>query len=176
MEKEWFSVAEMEKETNIPHQTIRRYIKAHGHHLSLKKQHKSFFINHSSIDVVLKIRKMYSEGKTSESVDEILANSNVPMTIEMEKDDEQVSIHVPNMLKELNNNIVAMNEKMAKQEKFNNELLEQVRKQQKYIDERLSKRDEALIKAMNEMMETKKQIAAAEQEESKKKWWRLWRK
>ncbi|GIO25348.1 DUF3967 domain-containing protein [Oceanobacillus sp. J11TS1] len=174
MEKEWFTVAEMEKETNIPHQTIRRYIKVHGHHLHLKKQHKSFFINYSSIDVILKIRKMYSDGKTSESVDEILANSNIPMTIDLEKDNEQVSIHVPNMLQELNNNIVAMNHKMVKQEEFNAELLEQVRKQQKYIDERLSKRDEALIKAMNEVMDTKRQLAATEQ--NKKKWWQFWLK
>lgn len=172
MEKEWFTVAEMEKETNIPHQTIRRYIKAHGHHLHLKKQHKSYFINSSSIEVILKIRKMYSDGKTSESVDEVLANSNIPMTIDLEKDNEQVSIHVPKMLQELNNNIVAMNEKMVKQEEFNAELLEQVRKQQKYIDERLSKRDEALIKAMNEVMETKRQLAATEQ--NKKKWWKFW--
>lgn len=115
---------------------------------------------------------MYSDGKTSESVDEVLANSNIPMTIDLEKDNEQVSIHVPKMLQELNNNIVAMNEKMVKQEEFNAELLEQVRKQQKYIDERLSKRDEALIKAMNEVMETKRQLAATEQ--NKKKWWKFW--
>lgn len=174
MENEWFTVTEVEKETNIPHQTLRRYIKAHGHHLYLKKRHKSYLINHSSIDVILKIRNMYSEGKTSENVDEILANSNIPLTIDIENDNEQQSVHVPNMLQELNNNLVTMNEKMEKQEEFNDELLQQMKKQEKYINERLNKRDEALMKVMKEIMETKKQTVKTKQK--KKRFWKLWSK
>lgn len=172
MKKEWFTVSEVEKETNIPHQTIRRYIKSHGHHLHLKKKHKSYFINYSSIDVILQIRSLYSDGKTSENVDEILASiSDIPMTIDIEHGNEQVSIHVPHMLQELNNNLKAMNEKLHEQEEINKELLEQVRSQKDYIDESLSKRDEALMKMLNEMLETRKQIAAA----SEKKWWQFWK-
>lgn len=172
MKKEWLTVAEIEKETMIPHQTIRRYIKMHGHHLYLKKQHKSYFVNQSSMDVIFKIREMYSEGKTSETVDEILANDGLFMTINMKKDHEQVSIYVPDILEELNDRIAEMNEKMVRQEKFNDELLKQIKKQQDFIDEKLSKRDEAFMSSINKILDVKKEIAATEK--NQKQWWKFW--
>lgn len=180
MEKEWFTVSEIEKETNIPHQTIRRYIKAHGHHMILRKKHKSYFISGKSIKVILKIRNMYSEGKTSEQVDEYLANSGIPVIIDVKIEDEQVSINFPEVLLELKNNMSKVNEKLSEQEKFNQLLIEKLaeqnehmEKQQKYIEEKLSKRDEALVHSLRELLETKKQIAVTEQ--SKRKWWLFWR-
>ncbi|MEK5409203.1 DUF3967 domain-containing protein, partial [Paenibacillus sp. FSL W8-0439] len=115
---------------------------------------------------------MYSEGKTSETVDEILANDGLFMTIDMTKDDEQVSIYVPEILQELNDRIAEMNEKMMRQEKFNDELLEQIKKQQEFIDEKLSKRDEAFLSSINKILDTKKEIAATEK--NQKKWWKFW--
>jgi hypothetical protein len=181
MEKEWFTVAELENETKIPHQTIRRYIKVHGHHLILKKKHKSYFINYKSVQVILKIRSMYSDGKTSEQVDEYLADSGVPMTISIEKDHEQMSISISDTLLELRNDISKLHEKLNEQEKFNQLLIEkmseqndQIKYQQNYIDEKITKRDEALMRSLKETLETKKLIASAKQ--SKKKWWLLWLK
>lgn len=180
MEKEWFTVAEIEKETNIPHQTIRRYIKVHGHHFVLKKKHKSYFISEKSIKVILNIRNMYSEGKTSEQVEEYLANSGIPVIIDVKSEDEQVSINFPEVLLELKSDMSSVNEKLSEQENFNQLLIEKlseqnefIKKQQKYIDEKLSKRDEALVRSMRELLESKKQIAVTEQ--SKKKWWLFWR-
>ncbi|MEM5595039.1 DUF3967 domain-containing protein [Niallia circulans] len=49
--------------------------------------------------------------------------------------------------------------------------MERLDQQQKYIEERLNKRDETLIQSLREVQETKKLIAAAEEkreEESKK--------
>lgn len=179
MENEWFTVAETEKETNIPHQTIRRYIKTHGHHLILKKKHKSYFINGRSIKVILEIRNLYSQGKTSEEVDNLLSKSGVPMTFDISVDREHVSISVPDTLLELKNDMNNLLDKFNEQEKFNQLLLQKlaeqnefIKNQQKYIDDRLSKRDEQLMFSLKEVLETKKMIAAAEQ--SKKKWWKVW--
>jgi hypothetical protein len=178
---DWLTVAEMEKETNIPHQTIRRYIKAHGHHLILKKKHKSYSISNKSIKVILQIRNMYSDGKTSEQVDEQLANSGIPMTISIEKDHEQVNINFPDTLLEIKNNMEKLQDRLEAQDDFNRLLIdklaeqqEQIEKQQNYILEKLAKRDEALLHSMREILEAKKLIAAAEQ--PKNKWWLFWTK
>jgi len=63
---------------------------------------------------------------------------------------------------------------IEQQEQFNKALLDRLDEQQKYIEERLNKRDETLIQSLREVQETKKLIAAAEEkreEESKKGFW-----
>lgn len=65
-------------------------------------------------------------------------------------------------------------ERLHQQEQFNKALLEQLNKQQKYIEETLNKRDQHLMEALRESQETKKLIAAAtekiEQQQEKKNW------
>lgn len=61
------------------------------------------------------------------------------------------------------------------QEKFNQELLKQLQQQQEYIGNKLEERDQKLMLALKETMETKKQLAIAPAEEPKKKWWEIWK-
>ena len=59
------------------------------------------------------------------------------------------------------------------QENFNKELIEQLKKQQSYIENSLLERDKKLMEALRETQETRKLIAAAE--ENKKPWWKFWK-
>ncbi|MBQ4874472.1 DUF3967 domain-containing protein [Bacillus safensis] len=43
----WHSIKSLEKELQIPDTTLRRYIRQHGHHLNIKKNGKSYLINHT---------------------------------------------------------------------------------------------------------------------------------
>lgn len=65
-------------------------------------------------------------------------------------------------------------ERLQQQEQFNKALLEQLNKQQNYIEETLQKRDQQLMEALRVSQETKKLIAAstekAEQQQEKKSW------
>lgn len=54
------------------------------------------------------------------------------------------------------------------QEEFNKQLLKRLDEQQKYIEERLDKRDSLLLESIRETQETKKLIAAAQEEQQKK--------
>ncbi len=65
-------------------------------------------------------------------------------------------------------------ERLDKQEEFNRLLLEKLEQQQRYIDNSLNRRDEQLMLAMRESMETQKQLAVAEtiQKEQRKAWWK----
>lgn len=61
----------------------------------------------------------------------------------------------------------------AKQDAFNQALIERLDKQQQYIEESLKRRDEQLVNAIREVQETKKLLAVTNEE--KKKWWRFWK-
>ena len=50
---------------------------------------------------------------------------------------------------------------------FNQELLQEIRSQQAYIEHRLEERDRLLLQSMRETLEVRKEIAAT----PKKKWW-----
>lgn len=57
------------------------------------------------------------------------------------------------------------------QDSFNRELLKQLQKQQDHIDNRLKERDKNLMDAINQKLETQKQLASAKE----KKWWKFWK-
>ncbi len=186
MENEYFTVAEMEKETKIPHQTIRRYMKIHGYYLVMKKSHKSFLMHRNSINTLNRIRSLYSDGKNSKEVDDFLSNNGFALHLDNENvhdpNHEHVKNGVPDTLLELKQDMVLLHEKMDEQEKFNRLLLEKIIEQneriefqQKYIDEKLTKRDELLLSSLRGVMEQKR-IDAPVQQEEKKKWFSFWRK
>jgi DNA-binding transcriptional MerR regulator len=170
--KKWFTIAEADKETGVPHQTLRRYLANHSHHLLMKKKHKSYLVAEESIPTLKKIRELYSDGKTIEEVDSILANMGIPMNVTIEDDEKQVSINIGESLLQLQQD-------MKEQKEFNEKLLrvvheqnEKLAEQQKYIATSLEKRDGDLMRALRETMETQKLIAASEE----KKWWEFWKR
>ncbi|MGG0794928.1 DUF3967 domain-containing protein [Brevibacillus laterosporus] len=65
-------------------------------------------------------------------------------------------------------------EYMEQQKAFNQALLEQLQRRDEYIDNALKLRDERLMQSLNEIMETKKLLAAA-QEQPKRKWYQFWK-
>lgn len=59
------------------------------------------------------------------------------------------------------------------QEDFNRELLNQLKIQQEYISNKLEERDQTLMLALKNTMETKRQLEIASAAEEKK-WWKFW--
>lgn len=152
--EKWLSVIDIEKQTNIPDATIRRYIRNHGHHLQIKKRGKSYLIAGDSISIIQKIRELYDKGKQSEDVDETLRHMNIPVTITMTDDEKEVTVNASEVL-------IQLQKDMDEQKKFNQSLLETLQKQNEYINTKLEERDRKLIESLREIQETKKQIAAA---------------
>lgn len=159
-EKEWFSVLDIEKQTGIPNQTLRRYINNHGHHLNVKKQGKAYYLADESIKVIQEIRKLYEEGMTAQQVNDTLVERAIPMTITISDGEQKISVHVGEALQDLK-------ESINEQNKVIRSLVEQVQKQQEYIDTKLEDRDRRLIESLREMQETKKGIASAQEEKKK---------
>ena len=53
---------------------------------------------------------------------------------------------------------------------FHKELIQEIRNQQEYIEQRLEQRDRLLIQSLRETLEVRKEIVTA-----KKKWWQFWK-
>lgn len=168
MDEKWLTFAQLEERTKIPHQTIRRYIDRHGHHLRTKKQHRSIYIQEDSLETLVAIREMYEKNYNVQRIETELANYGFLTTIVIEDDEKKINaIDVLESLQKSNNEL---HEKMKKQEEFNLLLLEQMKKQQEYIESTLKKRDEHLMSALKQTLETRKQVATTE-EVKEKNWW-----
>lgn len=169
-EVEWLTVLAVQKQTGIPDATIRRYIRNHGHHLNIRKKGKSYSIANESIDTMEKIRALYEDGKSFEQVEESLIKSGTPMTVTVIEDDESMNVNVGEAL-------VSMDERIDEQNKIIRSLVEQVQKQQDFLQQQqefitntLEERDKQLIHVIRETQEAKKQIAATKNKEEKKGW------
>jgi DNA-binding transcriptional MerR regulator len=165
-EKKWFSVLDVEKQTGIPNQTIRRYINNHGIYLNPKKRGKGYYLAEESVKVIQQIRKLYDEGMTAQLVNDTLHERNIPMTITISEREEKVSVQVDEALQDLKKGMDEQNEVIRS-------LVEQVKKQQEYIDNKLEERDKKLMAAIRETQEARKEISASQEEpkEEKKKGW-----
>lgn len=167
---EWLTVLDVEKQTRIPNATIRRYIRNHGHHLNIKKKGKSYSIASESTQIMLNIRQLYEDGKNLEQVEDALIEAGIPVTITVTEDDKQMTVNIGEALQDMQK---AMNE----QTKIIQSLVEQIKKQQEYIEER----DKRLISGIKENEESIKQVAAANHEEKnlypdqQKKWYEFWK-
>lgn len=162
-EKKWFSVLEVEKQTGIPNQTIRRYINNHGVYLNPKKQGKGYYLSDESIKVIQEIRKLYEEGMTAQLVNDTLLEKNIPMTIIVNEGEEKVSVQVSQALRDLKK---SMDERVDEQNEIIRSLVEQIKKQQEYIDNKLEERDQKLITAIRENQEAKQQTAISQEKKS----------
>ncbi|MFJ5772544.1 DUF3967 domain-containing protein [Psychrobacillus sp. NPDC093180] len=169
---EWLTVLAVEKQTNIPNATIRRYIRNHGHHLNIRKKGKVYLLSSESIAIVLSIRQQYDDGKSQDQVEEALGLMGNPVTITVTANDEQMTVNVGETLLELK-------ESMNDQNRIIQSLAEQLQKQQEYISTKLEERDRTLLAAIRENQESKKQIAAAvelKKEKNIKQWYQFWRR
>lgn len=74
-------------------------------------------------------------------------------------------------LRSIRNEIKELNDNYQQQKEFNKALINKLDEQQRYIDERLNKRDETLMQSLRQSLENQKQLAAAKEEENKKGFW-----
>ncbi|MEI2442645.1 MerR family transcriptional regulator [Priestia megaterium] len=174
----WYSISELESETGVPHQTIRRYMDRHSHHFNKKKKYKSYLLSEDAIEVIKHIRTLYGKGMNAEQVDEELNASGLP--IEYVINDEKSMITMGSAFENLQESLQALHEKHEKQEEFNRQLIDSLQQQEKYIQSSIDRRDKQLTESIREQQdikqmlleikESQKEIAAAEQNRDKRGW------
>lgn len=141
--KNLLSVNDIEKITNIPSTTIRRYVRNHSEYIQTKRKGNLHFIYDSAIPVLEKIRQLYESGKNHAEITAILDNdvgkdSNKTVADNVIKLDD---IMVPAITKKeeqedsSNETILALQSSVESIEKKHMKLLEDLMTQVKRVEE-----------------------------------------
>lgn len=193
---EWLTIIEIERQTGIPNETIRRYIRKYKHHMQVKKSGKSYTVSSSVVPLLVHIRDWYNQGLDSDQIEERLASRGAPVTIDV-NDDERVTVSVSDAFTTLQKSMNdTMNElkqafmhsheelhrEITKTREENHHLHNLIEKVLTEQEQKNKEQNEKLMEAMQLMQEIRslqEQSAALEQtEESQKEvkrrpWWKF---
>lgn len=167
-----YDTVTVSKMLGVQESTLRKYCALmQKYHYEFNKNtvgHRVFFPR--DVEIIKEIVKLKNSGSLtlSEAVKAILESDIDDIT-------DAAPIANPDYSKLLEEFETFKNNQMQ----FNMKLLEQLEKQQNYIENSVEERDKKLMLAIKESMEMRRQIAAEEAElekEKKKSWWKFWRK
>lgn len=173
--EEWITPADVSEKYNIPVETIRRYLRQHGHHLKIKKIHKKYLIHSDSVKFIPQIRDQFADGKSVEEVEEYLESKGLPLTITVQPDEHERhdrDDRLEGAMLEMAKKMDQFQSQFNQQKEFNRQLVDRLDQQQKYIDERMNERDRLLMESLRGIQEQNKLIAATQEEEKKKGFWK----
>lgn len=171
-----YDTSTVSKILGVQESTLRKYCALMGkHNYEFNKNtvgHRIFY--KKDIEVIKKIVDLKNAGS-------LTLNESVKTILESDIDDiDDVSavepISNPDYAKILDEFATFKNE----QQQFNQQLIEQLQKQQDYIKNSIEERDKKLMFAIKESMEMRRQLVAAEEEKKenekkKKSWWHFWK-
>ena len=126
-------------------------------HLRELVQVQNFSLENASIIVASKFKDLPSTNPNSENSVPALRDSNAAIQSLMEYIEQQEAFN-----KELLT-------RLDQQEAFNKKLITRLEEQDKYIQERLEKRDSMLMESLKASQETKKLLLEAQEEQKKKR-------
>ncbi len=168
-----YDTSTVSKILGVQESTLRKYCALMGkHNYEFNKNtvgHRIFY--KKDIEVIKKIVDLKNAGS-------LTLNESVKTILESDIDDVSAvePISNPDYAKILDEFATFKNE----QQQFNQQLIEQLQKQQDYIKNSIEERDKKLMFAIKESMEMRRQLVAAEEEKKenekkKKSWWHFWK-
>lgn len=171
-----YGTAAVSKVLGVHERTLRKYCALMGkHNYEFNKNalgHRVFY--KKDIEVIKKIVDLKNLGS-------LTLNESVKTILGSDIDDiDNIStvkpISTPDYNKLLEEFVTFKNE----QQQFNQQLIEQLQKQQDYIKNSIEERDRKLMFTIKESMEMRRQLAAAEEKKENEKkmeksWWQFWK-
>lgn len=168
-----YDTSTVSKILGVQESTLRKYCALMvKHNYEFNKNavgHRIFY--KKDIEVIKKIVDLKNAGS-------LTLNESVKTILESDIDDVSAvePISNPDYAKILDEFATFKNE----QQQFNQQLIEQLQKQQDYIKNSIEERDKKLMFAIKESMEMRRQLVAAEEEKKenekkKKSWWHFWK-
>lgn len=125
----FIGVHEASEYTNIPSETLKRYLLNHEPFLNFKKEGRRYKIAVESLEILKKIREWYSEGLMKEDVNERLSEEGVPVTITVHESEEKRLVSVNEELEEMKN-------MLKTQMQFNQYLLKEIQELKQMVNRR----------------------------------------
>lgn len=179
---EWFSISNVSEKVNIPHETVRRYVRHYRDYLKLKRgERNAYLVHESSLGIIKRIRYLLEQGHQREQVKNILENTaEIIVKTSDEETNEQIisqpQLHemlikeiqkIAKQNEELLESLNSMHERMNGYEELFMQLQaaasEQIYEQDKEQRDNERKRDAYLMRAMNESQEKRKGIASTKE-------------
>lgn len=187
MEKEWYTVTQTAEKTDIPPDTVRRYVRNHRSYLKTRKRSNSYQIHINSLPIIHEIRRLYDTGMNAKDVDEQLAYVH-PMTIELVDEQKQTrqTIDVALALHEMKTSFMQVIEAQQKELQSVKEELSVARQEIQEVRVSQEKRERTLNdlnNGINELTKDMNQVKNHEwstlslddvrriMNEEKKSWW-----
>lgn len=145
---------------------IRNWLKDLKQYIPLQKNESGYNVfDHTAIDQLRLIQQLHRDRNYSiRQIEHYLSTGGEAYKPVSEKKYDEI---IADELKELKEQIKSLQEHNLKQESFNKTLIEKLDNQNKYISEKLNKRDQELTRSIRELQETR-QLAAAQE----KPWWK----
>lgn len=163
MEK-WHSVSQLNNETGVPETTIRRYLNNFSEYFRAERIGRGMKYHPDSVAILKRIYSLYNDDYETPEIQRLL---DMEFAINVEDQEETETTTQPPVVSLERE----FEEFKQQQQEFNKQLLKQLQEQQNYINNSIESRDQKLMQALNEIRETKKQIATTEE----KRWWEFWK-
>lgn len=169
-----YSSKDVAKSLNIQESTLRKYcllLEQEKYHFLKNEQGHRGFVDSDIIVLrkIIELKNKNSDITLKQATKSVVAwkkgNDITDLDTPKERYDVRYDVRYNNLLEEFKTF-------RKQQESFNKELIDQLNKQQQYINTKLEERDKNLMIAMKESMENKKEIATSKE----KAWWKFWEK
>ena len=151
-----YSPSEIADLLNIKIPTLRKYsimLEERGYKIERNSQNHRYYLDKD----IITLRRVITARNSGVTLDEAIKN-----IVSIEKDNTYTNA-INNTDTDNNDDIKELKEIIHKQNELIQTLTEKMDQQQNYINKRLNKHDEMLMKALNESLEAKKQITATEE-------------
>lgn len=165
----WYSISQLSQLVEIPETTVRRYLNKFERYFRFEQRGRGKKYHPGSMEILQRIALLYTEEYEASEIEEVLSK-DFAFTIDEGKKEVTV-IQSPNKNIELQ-----FEEFKQQQEQFNKQLLNQLKKQQEYINNKLEERDRILIESIREIQEAKQEIASSNKQEKKSFFFRLFKR
>jgi DNA-binding transcriptional MerR regulator len=187
MQEKAYWISEVAELTEMNVNTIRKYcllLEQNGYKFKRDEQDRRAFVSRD-ITAIQEINKLKRVDKMP--LEEAVKSVSVRFFMESTTTETMSvtpSITVNNailsalqeQLNQIQQQVQQQQEHMDRQEAFNQTLLNQLKKRDEYIEATIRTRDQNLMLALNEILETKRMIAAAQEAPApKKKWFQFWK-
>ncbi|WP_246197405.1 hypothetical protein [Cytobacillus depressus] len=164
--------------SEIPENSLKRYLQEHEEYMDFKKEHNRYKIHVSEIEKLKRIRQYYSAGLKKEEVNAKLEESGVPVTIVYDANENKSLVSVNNELanmKKLVSFLVQQNEQSRLQQnkarEQNQELIHEVQELRQTIEEIMTEQkiEHEKVTSLLEGIKAAQEVASSIQAK-KRKW------
>jgi Fic family protein len=153
MMNKYLTIAELERQTDIPNSTIRRYIAAFEAFFTVKGGSRLKKYDESAVNVLKRIKYLYDEGLESHEIFEVL-KTEFPLVVNSEEQPEssEQSPVVPALA--TGEDLEEIKMALEEQKQFNQALLQKMNEQHLYYEKKFEelKTDRELISSLRDSM------------------------